>query len=50
MMWQAGEGGTDGELFTGINYNTYFPPAGKRHSYFLKLAFKDYSAHREVNR
>ena len=34
MMWNAGEGGVEGELFTGINYNTYFPPAGKFCGFF----------------
>jgi len=28
MIWQAGEGGAEGEIFTGINYNTYSPPPG----------------------
>ena len=28
MMWNAGEGGTDGELFTGVNHNNYSPPPG----------------------
>ena len=28
MLWKAGEGGEEGEIFTGINYNTYSPPPG----------------------
>jgi len=28
MVWLAGEGGKEGEIFTGVNYHTYSPPPG----------------------
>ena len=27
-VWTAGEGGEEGELFTGINFHNYSPPPG----------------------
>ena len=29
MVWLAGEGGKEGEIFTGVNYHTYSPPPGE---------------------
>ena len=30
MMWKAGEGEEEGEIFTGILYNQYQPPPGQQ--------------------
>ena len=42
MVWEAGEGGEAGEIFTGINYHTYSPPPGLALQQHILLAFLVY--------